>query len=200
VCASTTNCDTVVNRVAMLGREALDLGSGQVQISRNGRWALIADLWESIYTLVELATGQRTSIPYYPASDYGSISPPASDGSLLLVREFEPSPGELHFESGLWKQGQFRPLVAPDGLMPFRLTEDAATVLAKAFPPELTWSPDRIVAVSLATQRVTTIAEVTRPGHWAAIFVCERQCSPRTLDHRIGRLSEWAGSCLGRCH
>ncbi|HEY1496519.1 MAG TPA: hypothetical protein VGF49_18325 [Candidatus Solibacter sp.] len=98
VCRSTGNCSEVVNRVEVRGRETLDLGPGVVQVSRNGRWAiLINEVYDYSQplvlgitvtsTLIDLLTGQRVASP--PGPPYVLAQPSsftlASDGSLLVM-------------------------------------------------------------------------------------------------------------------
>lgn len=98
LCPAAQNpCQSPIPAEAQLtGAQTADLGRGVLQLSRNGRWALLADQLSNpfpgatyTYALTDLATGQLTHLPqslFVPARAI------ASDGSVLFL-------------SSIWKQG-----------------------------------------------------------------------------------------------
>lgn len=91
ICDSSPDCSSVIGDEAVLrGNQSRDLGPGILQLSRNGRWALVMSGLSSTENsvLVDLVTGQRSSVP--PPPGYAWSSPGfravASDGTLLVAR------------------------------------------------------------------------------------------------------------------
>jgi hypothetical protein len=85
------------------GTPPTELGAGSLQLSRNGRWAVLSPplpSQPSNATLIDLSTCQRTQIPPLMLGVNVSV---ASDGTVLV------GPGGAN-PIGLWKQGQLTPL------------------------------------------------------------------------------------------
>lgn len=154
LCRAVGDCDQVIERIEVRGRETLDLGSGQAQVSRNGRWLLVASpsLLDEKSTLVELDTGRRAAVPFGVAFLSGGGPSPvalASDGSFLVAAHIPVSANSFSVDPGIWKDGKFTRLSVP-GLAPFALSDDGATVLA-------TQLPNRLVTMTLASRTQTII-------------------------------------------
>jgi hypothetical protein len=72
----------------------LDLGAGTLHLSRNGKWALLSrndagpNQWSA--TLIELATGQRTSVP--PAMRFGTSMIRTCQGKTVFSLHSEELP------------------------------------------------------------------------------------------------------------
>jgi hypothetical protein len=135
------------------GRQTVALGPGRVQVSRNGRWALVEKYpmpMRDPLLLVDLSTGQPVELP---PDLYRVGTGLSSDGSFLAAFLRNPAPYTFLLDPpGIWKGGQLTPLVLPEGLRPIALTADGAAVLAVG-------SPNRLAMVSLASNTAVTIAE-----------------------------------------
>src|SRR5215471_16014336 len=132
----------------MWGTPPTELGGGSLQLSRNGRWAVLSSPLipnqSSSATLIDLSTGQTIQIPPLALGVNFSV---ASDGTVLVQQT----------QIGLWKQGQFTPLVLslPIGTA-FRvlaLSDDARTLIYSGFDinPAGQQNPIRLVARNLST-------------------------------------------------
>jgi uncharacterized protein (TIGR03437 family) len=199
VCSSATNCSETVNRVEVRGRETLDLGPGVVQVSRNGHWAAVTNVVYDFSqpmvvsisvesTLIDLSTGQRTVPPGPPPYHLGQPSTftLASDGTLLLMRPDLSSPPGIGGVPvpvfGLWKQGQFTPVPLPSGdnLAPFAVSDDAGAVLAYGYSANPQSAQSRIVTISMASGKATTIFETKDPSQ-TPIFMAASNNGQRVL-------------------
>jgi uncharacterized protein (TIGR03437 family) len=211
ICVSGADCIAPTNRVEVHGRGTLDLGPGVVQVSRNGRWAV---LYNVVYdysqpmgigisvttTLIDLLFGQRTTLPG-PFAPPGGVPPSAFilafDGTLLLTRPDLKSPTGIGGVAvpifGLWKQGQFTPIPTPSGdnLAPFALSDDASTVFAYGYPTDPQSAQSRIVALSLASRKATTIFEA-KDSSMMPIFMGESNSGQRVL-YRVASLGTLNG-------
>jgi uncharacterized protein (TIGR03437 family) len=164
ICPSSSGCTQPVSAEGELrGKTTQDLGPGALQLSRNGRWALLtvtnyatpgaAAAITLSSTLIDLSTGQRTTVP---SPGLNVTSEPgyravASDGTLLA---------QQNNAVGLWKQGQFTPIQFPIGLAlaPIALSDDASTLfLSGAVPGPGGLSAFRILAMNLASGKLTTV-------------------------------------------
>jgi uncharacterized protein (TIGR03437 family) len=115
-----------------------DLGPGILQLSRNGRWALLSSPDGLSATLNDLSTGKAVSVPQ-PHFPTGQLV--ASDGTVLT-------------QTGLWKDGQTSPLPAIGySFTPISLSDNASTVAGYAIAG--------LVTLSLATGVATTIQAST---------------------------------------
>lgn len=137
------------------GSQDTDLGPGMLQLSRNGRWALLTTVASAAppaptytYTLIDLTSGQRTTVTPAP---YFSARAIAYDGSVLV-------------QGGIWKQGQVTPIPFPLGLAynPLAISDDASMVVSYAYVP----GPDgatsgRLVATAVATGKPTVLYQQT---------------------------------------
>jgi uncharacterized protein (TIGR03437 family) len=122
-------CTPFGRQAIVQGKEQLELGEGTVELSRNGRWALlspVANFTRQTATLVDFSTGRRTAVPAGPA--LGECPTLASDGTILVEERSEQGAGTHSF--GLWKQGVVTP-VAPDtdGLRAMALSDNARVLL-----------------------------------------------------------------------
>jgi uncharacterized protein (TIGR03437 family) len=163
ICPTSSDCTQPVPAEAELrGKTTQDLGPGVLQLSRNGRWALLTvtnfnftanpPTTTQSSLLIDLSTGQQTPVP-----SPGSItSQPgnrtvASDGTLLV---------QQGTDVGLWKQGQFTRIQFPIGLAftPLALSDDAGTLfLTGAVPGPSGLSAFRILAMNLVSGKLTTV-------------------------------------------
>jgi uncharacterized protein (TIGR03437 family) len=142
------------------GTPPTELGAGSLQLSRNGRWAVLSPPvlpnQSSSATLIDLSTGQKTQIPPLSLGVNFSV---ASDGTVLVQQT----------QIGLWKQDQFTPIILslPIGTA-FRilaLSDDAGTLIYSGFdfnPGQQ--GPIRLVArnLSAGTDTVFFVAPDTR--------------------------------------
>ena len=146
----------------LIGSQTTDVGAGTLLVSRNGRWALLTAPQQIAgappgatppaptytYTLIDLTTGQRTTIS---SPLYLSARSLASDGSVLV-------------QGGIWKQGQVTPIAFPPGLAynPLALSDDASTVIFYAYVPgPYASSGGRLAATAVATGKPTVLYEQT---------------------------------------
>lgn len=164
-CAPSTECSPVPAEAILRGAKTMDLGPGTLQLSRNGRWALItptqffdpstgSPIANLSATLTDLTAGTSAAVP--TAFPYAARFV-ASDGSVLLP-------------NGIWKQGTLKPLPPPTvgSYNPLALSDDASTVIAASFIPGQQGSLS-IVAIALATGKMTTIRAQTPTQ--AALFM-----------------------------
>lgn len=153
VCLTSPNCTASVNEAELRGSQTRDLGPGIVQLSRNGRWALVAnqistsDLTANppsltntyTTTLIDLTSGQRTSLSSQPAPGLFtnlSIRTLASDGSVLIASSASSRTDAAGGGFAIWKHGTATPVQLPAGVTPFALSDDASTVVYYVFPLE----------------------------------------------------------------
>jgi hypothetical protein len=138
-------CSAVIPAEAELqGARTMDLGPGTLQLSRNGRWALLTTLdlgsgaapGTYTYTLIDLTTGQRTNPPPSFPSASRTL---ASDGTVLV-------------QGGLWNQGKVTAIPFPIGLAynPLALSDNAAVVVSLAYVPGPA-APNTVQLVATAT-------------------------------------------------
>lgn len=127
----------------LTGAKNVDLGPGSVQLSRNGRWALLSN--QSVLTLIDLAGGGRTDIAVAAYWARGV----ASDGSVLTP-------------AGIWKQRVTTPLppTPNSSFTPLALSDDASTVAGMAFVAGQQGSL-ALSAIDIASAKVTTVRAQT---------------------------------------
>ena len=99
------------------------LGSGALTLSRNARWALLTGgpgpppiNTPPQSTLVDVDTGERTSLPGSAAAPF----PVSSDGTAIL-QVFSGVSGGV----GLWRQGTFTPIALRGPFGVFAISDDA---------------------------------------------------------------------------
>jgi uncharacterized protein (TIGR03437 family) len=170
VCSTIPDCVDITNEAELRGSQTLDLGPGTAQLSKNGRWVLIAlydsnvsifsDPWT--YALLDLTTGQRMSVPYAPydpaMSSYGGLSPYslASNGTVLIYSIVtDASTGAKALVYSLWKQGKVTPIQSTPGasFVPTALSDDASTIIGYRYSPY----QNQIVAMDLASGKATVV-------------------------------------------
>lgn len=185
VCLSAANCDKAVDRIEVRGSQTFDFGPGRVQISRSSRWALvhretIASQPGSMFstqtftdTLIDLVDGKRTDVPDAVPSRWRNPTL-TSDGGVLTTR---PSGltgiGGVDLPVyGVLKQGTFTPVpLQPDrDRYAVALTDDASTVIAYDLSSDELRYPKRLFAISVASGRITTIAEAKSPDRVPAFL------------------------------
>jgi uncharacterized protein (TIGR03437 family) len=190
ICLSLPDCTVDVNEAELRGSSTMDLGQGDVQLSRNGRWALIANQSPDpsavgTCTLVDLTTGQRTVIPSSASwlLETG-VSQVASDGTVLvtvavagtdpLAGGTDPLPGGM--AQALWKQGKFTSLPFP--IRPIAISDDASTLIGYAAP--LVGPPSQLVTLSLGLGRITTVVQ-TNDSTQTPVFMAASNNGQRLL-------------------
>jgi uncharacterized protein (TIGR03437 family) len=112
--------------------ESRNLGSGTLHLSRNGKWALLApepNPNSPDATLIELASGQRTTVPPLV---WGATSSLASDGSVMVLSNRNSM--SVAYPAGVWKGGKFTPFAPYQSVMinPLALSDDASTLIFKS--------------------------------------------------------------------
>jgi uncharacterized protein (TIGR03437 family) len=164
ICPAGPTCTTPVPSEAELrGAQTLDLGPGSLQLSRNGKWALVTSvqtidpqthqLAAQTSTLINLATGARNALPGPPAGANRTL---ASDGTVLVLEPAGSSGGAAGV--GLWKLGQFTPLQLAGGFQATALSDDASTLIYQvvAISPGATPSAS-LLSLDLASGRQTVL-------------------------------------------
>jgi uncharacterized protein (TIGR03437 family) len=144
VCVTTDPC--VTRSLSELNAAStVELGPGTVQISRNGRWAVLSydrafHLQDRRAELIHLDTGQRTPVPEPLVTPFGV----ASDGSVLT------SQGGY----GLWRDGQFSSLSfeAGDEIHPWALSDNARVFVYS----ELTIMPPAFAEIQLKARDIAS--------------------------------------------
>jgi len=163
ICLDGRKCVESIGQEAVLqrGSDIVDLGHGSVQLSRNGRWALIRDESMKLLdlqsgTAAEIANAEDLQTRYFQPSRMIS-----SDGSVLFWR------GDT---LGIWRAGKFTPLDLPGNVI--RLSDDGR----KAF-----MQTEDLFAVDLATGVRTQVAagsrqilDVTADGRFLLLAKSER--------------------------
>jgi len=154
ITGASTSCG---QEAKLLGPPPVDLGPGTLQLSQNGRWALLIPppapntTATATATLTDIASGVKTPIPSPPV---GVTSAIASDGTVLVQ---QMTGNQL----GLWRGGQFTPvnLGGPGtAVRPLALSDDAGTIIYSAFDISPTAPPvGRLVARNLAAGTDTTV-------------------------------------------
>lgn len=172
VCPTDPQCTTSISEGEIRGLQTLDLGQGSVQLSHNGRWALLT---KTVYpntpgvplvptitsTLIDLATGEHTGVPNAPG--FGTpVHTLASDGTLVVQPDSQPL--------SLWKRGQLSPIPLPSDAMiaPTQawLSDDGSTLVTPGFSKQA--APPvgiGIFALDLASGRLTVLVPSTDPVH-----------------------------------
>jgi uncharacterized protein (TIGR03437 family) len=157
-CPSPQNgvaCDPTPAEAVVRGRLNLDLGPGYLQVSRNGRWALVSSVLVlgGDGALIDLSTNQRSTVPSPPGTVSHAI---ASDGTVL-VQQRGPA---------LWKQGQVTPIQFPPGLnhIPLALSDDASTLITIGFAlnPTAAVLP-KLFAFNISTGKLTLLFTALTP-------------------------------------
>jgi uncharacterized protein (TIGR03437 family) len=152
ICTAAPGCVPSDSEGFLRGQVNMDLGPGTVQLSRNGRWALLAppvDFRPETSVLLDLTNGQRTTVPH-PSEFVGHSI--ASDGSVLVVGQEDGGAETGAFS--LWKQGQMTPISTAG--WPLDLSDDASTIICGAAPTSLSTA---LTAVDVGT------------GRWTPVFV-----------------------------
>jgi len=165
VCLTDPQCMSPGEEGEIRGQRTLDAGPGTLQLSHNGRWALLTQTISNlspgtiqpptyVSTLMDLTTGQRTDVPPPP---YPTARTLASDGTLLVQPSAEPL--------SLWKQGQTSPIPLPAGLFvntgSMTLSDDATTLVVAGFfqasIPAVGLPDVEMMTIDVASGNVTTL-------------------------------------------
>ena len=163
ICPGGGPCSTPAQAEGLLrGSKNADLGPGALQLSRNGRWAVLTETVLPVppspgtgpsvtATLIDLQTNQTTTIPP-PLANYGVL---ASNGAALVTENGAP---------GIWKQGQFTPLpllfpVGSSGAVALRLnalSDDGGTLILSTLSLAPGAGPS-LIAQNIVTGNKTTL-------------------------------------------
>ena len=122
VCPAQGPCTSTSTQAELRGASTKVLGQGSLRLSRNGRWAVLAQdpagppppAFQSI--LIDLTTGQQSMLPQ------SNVPPPTSGGLSTLT-----SDGGVLTQAGVWRQGKLIPI--PSGLGRFWGISDNARVV-----------------------------------------------------------------------
>lgn len=126
------------------------LGPGTLQLTRNGRWALLASVafpsGTPVATLIDPVTNFAAQVPQPRISSYRIV---ASDGTVLV-------------EGGLWRAGQITAIQFPSDLTynPLALSDNAAIVISTAFTAGAAGSL-RLAATNTDTARTVILSQAT---------------------------------------
>ena len=147
VCTSTP-CATTSNEAELIGSTTAELGPGTLQLSRNGRWALITLPPQPTGTLIDLTTG-RSSTP--PSPPFAATRAIASNGAVLV-------------QNGIWRNGALNIVPPLDGIgySPLALSDNASTIVAFAFAAGSSrGGSSRLIAIDVASGNSTVLSQVT---------------------------------------
>jgi len=178
------NCKEAGNVTQIRGTRSIDPGSGTIQLSRNGKWALLTSVDEIVRTtLLDLSTNQQTVVnegPWYTlvASRYSIL---ASDGTVLIF-----SAANNQVTASLWKQGKQTPLDLPTS--PIAITDDARTLIGYYAPPK---GPAQLVSMNAASGKVTVVAQAATSLQ-APVFMGASNDGRRILYRLMGTTSNGA--------
>jgi uncharacterized protein (TIGR03437 family) len=140
-CSSGSSCTPAEG--LLRGARVVDLGPGNLQLSRNGRWAALTQqtFQSDIGTLIDLQTNQSVSIP--------SPLSVASNGDVLV-------------RAGIWRQGQVSPLSLSGTTLPLALSDDAVTLVFVRLAPDSSGSV-LLIARNLLSGNETTLYTADSP-------------------------------------
>ena len=173
---------------AMLaGPPATDLGTGDLQLSKNGRWALVSQVSSNSSllpigaVLIDLVNGSRTPVPPRPANSTPFVvcHSVASDGTLLVQVTDTSSATSI----ALWQHGNLTPIPVSlppySGYEPLALSDDASTYFYAIHQ-----GTTRLVSRSLADGRETVLFTAPAP----LIYFMGASRNGRTALFRYGYL------------
>lgn len=128
ICEQQNPCVYVQARAEVRGRRNAVLGPGSLQMSRNGRWALLTSApgppdATAEATLIDLETGVRTNVPSPPLRTFAI----ASDGTVVGTRPLAGTPGPT--AAGLWRDGQFTPVSLSGPVSIWSISDNAKFLL-----------------------------------------------------------------------
>ncbi len=183
--AAATGCDQIPAEAELRGSQTADLGPGVLQLSRNGRWALVTNqvaistpLKGPAYTatLIDLTTRQHTDVPQ-----------PLFPGTSVLA-----SDGTVMTGAGLWKQGQVTPMPSLPGFSftPLALSDNAAIIVSTAYQMGVANSI-RLVAFNMASGAAATLYQST--SSTLPVFMAMSNFGTRAL-YRVTPLASAAGT------
>lgn len=136
----TAPCTSTITRAELRGWAETSLGEGTLQLSRNGQWALVispsSPRGTPSSTLVNLETGQRTSVPPSPIQARAI----ASDGSVLV-------------QTGIWRAGAITPLKVSGAVRPLAISDNGQVLVYNQVSMDASGRPNRAL---LRAQDLTT--------------------------------------------
>jgi uncharacterized protein (TIGR03437 family) len=166
------------------------LGEGSLQMSRNGKWALLLSpngriIFDPATTqvplpqtpvLINLETGERTAIPPPPSRTFAL----ASDGTAVVINSTPSGVG-----LGLWRQGQFSPLDLRGFIQIWSISDNARALLYTMSDRS---GEFRLMLRDLATGRDATLFSsadrfvlpmgLSNDGQWVLFRVADLQFGP----------------------
>ncbi len=161
VCTGLEPCVSPQDKAVVRGRQTLELGAGTLDLSRNGRWALVTPpvefdpqtgtVRESSATLIDLDTGDRSTVPR-PVQ--GMVSPAVASDGTVVVRQIEGGGAP-----GLWKDGQITPIQGLPGIgfSPVAIGADGGTLILKTVSAmQDAGSPDSVFTQALVARNLST--------------------------------------------
>ncbi len=161
-------------------QQSKPLGPGNLQLSRNGRWALVSTLdpVAPSATLIDPVTNFAAQIPQPRITGFRTL---ASDGTVLV-------------QNGLWNQGQVTAIPFPIGLTynPLALSDNAAVIVSYAsVTGPAASSTGQLVATNVATGKPATLYRWTSTTF--ATFMAMSNDGSRAL-YRVTPLASAAGT------
>jgi len=182
-------CVSPTDEAQLLGKQSLDIGQGTLQLSRNGRYALLTTTDDDqlnppnsivTITLIDLTNGRRTVVSKvsqsYPSLNLlvqsGNLI--ASDGTALTFQASGAS--KLIVSASLWKQGNVMPVPVPPGsnFNPVAISDDASTLFGFASAGK----SSQLVAVGVTSGNMIA---VTQPSDAHPLFLAGSNNGQRAL-------------------
>lgn len=173
----------------LLGPPVADLETGDLHLSRNGRWALVSQVSSNSSlppissVLIDLVNGSRTPVPPRPADSIPFVvcRSIASDGTLLVQMTDSSGANSI----ALWQQGNLTaiPVSLPpySGYEPLALSDDASTYFYAVHQ-----GATRLVSRNLADGTETVLFTAPAP----LIYFMGASRNGRTVLFRYGYLDE----------
>ncbi len=168
-------CTAIPGRGELRGTAARTLGEGSLELSRNGRWALLIPPFgpgpAQAATLIDLETDSRASVPAPPLQ----AAAIASDGSVLTG-------------SGIWRDGAVKPISLTGGVLPLALSDSGQVLVYMQFSMAADAKPNgaRLLVRNLSTSADTVLfapvasrfqgpqfMSVSNDGRWVLYRVTE---------------------------
>jgi uncharacterized protein (TIGR03437 family) len=196
VCPSGSNCIQPVNQAVVRGRLNESLGIGNLQLSRDGRWALVtvSDFDSTVFppvttyssTLRDLNTGELAEVPPPPSGTSDARDRFIASGGSVVVKSDSGV--------GLWKQGQVTPVPIPAAINArvIGLSDDARTLFLSSYTIAPTPGMG-LVAMDVATGKLTTVFQAADSTQLPSFMGASSD--GRTVLYRYGFRS-WDGQAF----
>lgn len=148
----------------LLGAGVNVLGPGLLTLSRNARWAVLTvttimpppiNSYLVQSTVIDIATGERTSFPQVNGYTQSLGPGIASDGTVVMQGQSG---------TGLWRQGTVTPVTLPDGAFVVALSDNAQVLIYRHVLNDLSGiQQQRLVARNLLTGNEMVISSQPSP-------------------------------------